>query len=324
MQNISVGSILQNKYKCNMKTTLNAPIGPASQLVNGILSIKPLAQFAKYQARQMMIDRAEKMGVPWRDQANTLLERDWETEFHQVNNSQICYPEYYLKSFHAYDSGNLSWRAAVEVEVAAKAVHAKIWPDAGVAGDDRLRQSYHDVLKQVLPEPPKAMVDMGCSVGLSTFSLQSIYPDAAMVGVDLSPYFLAIAAYNSNQKRLDNPPTWVHAAAEATDLPDHSFDLVSLCLVCHELPQQATQNIFKEARRLLRPQGYLAVMDMNPQSEVFAKMPPYILTLLKSTEPYLDQYFTLDLAETFTSAGFETPTVVCNSPRHHTAIAKVN
>jgi hypothetical protein len=29
----------------------------------------------------------------------------------------------------------------------------------------------------------------------------------------------------------------VHAAAEATGLPDSSQDLVSICLVCHELPQ---------------------------------------------------------------------------------------
>jgi len=36
-------------------------------------------------------------------------------------------------------------------------------------------------------------------------------------------------------------------------------------------------------------------MDMNPQSEVYAKMAPYILTLLKSTEPYLDEYFALRL-----------------------------
>ncbi|KDR56918.1 MULTISPECIES: class I SAM-dependent methyltransferase [Oscillatoriales] len=308
-----------------MTTTFkNPPIGPASRLVNGILSIQPLAKFAKHQARQMMIDRAEKMGVPWRSHANTLLQRDWSPEFQQVNKSDLAYPEYYLRSFHAYDNGNLSWQAAVEVEVAALAVHAKIWPDAGVAGDDRLRQSYHDVLQQVLPEPPKAILDLGCSVGLSTNTMQQIYPDATMVGVDLSPYFLAIAAYNTNQKSSHNPPTWVHAPAEATGLPEHSFDLVSLCLVCHELPQEATRNIFEEARRLLRPNGHLAVMDMNPKSEVFAKMPPYILTLLKSTEPYLDQYFTLDLVETFKSAGFHTPTIVCNSPRHHTAIAKVN
>jgi hypothetical protein len=61
---------------------------------------------------------------------------------------------------------------------------------------------------------------------------------------------------------------------------------------------------------------------MNPHSETFARMPPVVLTLLKSTEPYLDEYFRLDLNQTLQASGFNSPTVVCNSPRHRTAIAR--
>ena len=52
-------------------------------------------------------------------------------------------------------------------------------------------------------------------------------------------------------------------------------------------------------------------------------MPPYIFTLLKSTEPYLDEYFTLDLEQAIIDAGFQPPTVNFNSPRHRTIIASV-
>jgi hypothetical protein len=65
-------------------------------------------------------------------------------------------------------------------------------------------------------------------------------------------------------------------------------------------------------------------MDMNPQSEAFKKMPPYILTLLKSTEPYLDQYFALDIGQALVEAGFQTPSITQNSPRHRTVIAQVS
>lgn len=41
------------------------------------------------------------------------------------------------------------------------------------------------------------------------------------------------------------PLTFVHAAAEATGLADGVADLISLCLVCHELPQRATLDIFQ-------------------------------------------------------------------------------
>jgi ubiquinone/menaquinone biosynthesis C-methylase UbiE len=293
----------------------------ASQVVNGVLAIKPLANFAKHQARQMMIKRAETIGVYWTQEAAALRSRNWEADFAAVHNPSLTYPEYYLNAFHAYEQGNLSWEAASEVEVAAQAVHARIWPEAGAQGDARLRQSYHQVLKAQISKEPQAIVDLGCSVGMSTFALQDCYPQAQITGVDLSPYFLAIAHYRAQQQ--SRSVRWVHAAAEATGLPEASVDLVSTFLMCHELPQAATLHILQEARRLLRPGGHLAIMDMNPQSEVHAKMPPYILTLLKSTEPFLDEYFSLDIESAIYEAGFKRPTLTCNSPRHRTLVAQV-
>jgi ubiquinone/menaquinone biosynthesis C-methylase UbiE len=242
------------------------------------------------------------------------------TELATVQNPTLQYPDYYTTSFHAYDKGNLCWQAAWEVESAAYAVHAQIWSKGDVSGDPMLRDSYHQVIQQQLKITPTAVLDLGCAVGMSTFALQKIYPQSKVTGVDLSPYFLAVAQHRGQQSQQNI--TWVHAAAESTGLPDTSFDLVSACLMFHELPSTAAQAIITEARRLLRPGGYLTIMDMNPQSQVFSKMPPYVLTLLKSTEPYLDQYFTLDMEQTFIEAGFTTPNITINSPRHRTIIAQ--
>jgi ubiquinone/menaquinone biosynthesis C-methylase UbiE len=269
----------------------------------------------------MMIKRAQKIGVNWLEEVQTLQSRDWQTELAKVQNPKLSYPEYYLRSFHAYETGNLSWEAAFEVESAAYAVHAKIWPDAGAQGDRKLRQSYHDILKRQISNEPQDILDLGCSVGMSTFALQKVYPHAKITGLDLSPYFLAVAQYRSQQRHATI--NWIHALAESTGLSDASFDLISIFLVCHELPQAATRQIFAEARRLLRPGGHLAIMDMNPKSEVHKKMPPYILTLLKSTEPYLDEYFSLDIEQALIEAGFNAPTITANSPRHRTVIAHV-
>jgi ubiquinone/menaquinone biosynthesis C-methylase UbiE len=310
-------------------------------LVNGLLAIKPLATLAKNRARTMMMDRAETLGVYWRDEVKRLQTRDTEAPFDPawadtlaaVQNPTLRYPDYYVTSFHAYDEGNLGWLPAMEVEVAAKAVHARIWPEAGAAGDAKLRQSYHDVLVAQLPQPPQAIADLGCGVGMSTATLHATFPAAQVTGVDLSPYFLAVAQYRAEQERTERDPiesdraaaamTWHHAAAEDTGLPAASFDLVSACLMFHELPQDAAIAIIHEARRLLRPGGHLAIMDMNPDSATFAKMPPFVLTLLKSTEPYLDQYFSVDFEAVCRQAGFGPITVVENSPRHRTILAPV-
>jgi ubiquinone/menaquinone biosynthesis C-methylase UbiE len=304
-----------------MNTAVKNTPGLASRFINGVLAIKPLANLAKHQARQMMIKRAEKIGVNWTQEVRTLQARDWTQDFAKVQNPQVTYPDYYLQSFHAYDRGDLCWEAALEVEVAAQTVHATLWGKATDQGDAQLRQSYHNILTKQLPKPPQAILDIGCSVGMSTFALQKIYPHAKMTGLDLSPYFLAVAQYRSQQR--DANIDWVHAAAESTGLPSASFDLVSMFLICHELPQVATRQIFAEAKRLLRPGGCIGIMDMNPKSEVYQKMPPYVMTLLKSTEPLMDEYFSFDIEQALVDAGFKTPSITSNSSRHRTIVAQV-
>jgi ubiquinone/menaquinone biosynthesis C-methylase UbiE len=313
-----------------MTATLNPTDRLISQLVNSLLSIKPIAKFAKSQARELIIKRAESIGVAWRNDVKFLKSRggaealspQWEADLAQITNPNLQYPNYYLTSFHAYEQGNMSWDAAMEVEVAAYSVHAKIFAETGTTGDTQLRQSYHDLITQSLPAAPQNILDVGCSVGMSTFAMQKVYPQAQLTGLDLSPYFLSIANYRAEQKK-SQPINWVHAAGESTGLPANSYDLVSLFLICHELPQTATREIFQEAKRLLKPGGHLAIMDMNPASEIYSQMAPYILTLLKSTEPYLDQYFTLDITQSLVDAGFQAPTITANTPRHRTVIAQV-
>jgi ubiquinone/menaquinone biosynthesis C-methylase UbiE len=313
-----------------MTATLNPTDRIVSQLVNTLLAIEPLAKFAKYQARKLIIKRAESIGVAWRDDVKFLKSRggsaalspEWAADLAQITNPNLQYPDYYLTSFHAYDRGNMSWDAAMEVEVAAYSVHAKIFAETGQNGDAKLRQSYHDLIAQTLDMPPQQILDLGCSVGMSTFAMQQVYPQAHLTGVDLSPYFLAVANYRTQQNQ-DRNINWVHAAGEATGLPSASYDLISLFLICHELPQTATREIFQEAKRLLKPGGHIAIMDMNPQSEIYSQMAPYILTLLKSTEPYLDRYFTLDISQALVDAGFENPTITPNTPRHRTVIARL-
>jgi ubiquinone/menaquinone biosynthesis C-methylase UbiE len=300
----------------------------ANQLVNGLLAIQPLANLAKVKAKKTIVEQAEAIGVPWRERVKQLKSREtdeefspeWEKDYQNIVDRDLEYPAYYLTSFHAYDSGNLSWEAAMEAEVAAYAVHARIFDERNKEGDPRLRQSYHDLLAAKLNPTPQRIVDLGCSVGMSTFALQRTFPTAEIVGVDLSPYFLSVADYQSRQRELTRV-RWRHAAAENTGLPAASYDLVSSFLMCHELPQSAIREIVREAYRLLVPGGNLTIMDMNPQSPVYASMKPYMLTLLKSTEPYLDEYFTFDISQELASAGFKNIEIISNTHRHRSIFA---
>lgn len=59
-----------------MTATVSAPTF-TSRLINGVLAIKPLANLAKQRARQMMIKRAESIGVYWQKEVEALQTRDW-------------------------------------------------------------------------------------------------------------------------------------------------------------------------------------------------------------------------------------------------------
>ncbi len=116
------------------------------------------------------------------------------------------YPSYYLKPFHAYDEGNLSWQAAMEVESAALTVHAQIFPTTSLdneketiplnpKGDFILRDNFHKNMLSILEQKQHTKInrilDIGCSTGLSTLKLHDSFPNAEVLGMDLSPYMLA-------------------------------------------------------------------------------------------------------------------------------------
>jgi SAM-dependent methyltransferase len=119
------------------------------------------------------------------------------------------------------------------------------------------------------------------------------------------------------------PPaiTWHHGAAEATGLPTAAYDLITLQFVCHELPQSATRAVLAEAARLLRPGGVIALVDQDPDSAVIRRLPAPIATLLKSTEPYLEDYFRLDLPAALQEAGFYNVRRTAADPRHRVLVA---
>lgn len=302
-------------------TTIKPQQDLSTKIINGLLGIKPLAEFAKSRARKMIIKRAYSIGVNWDDNVKTLQNHDWAKEIESLTNSRVQYPDYYLTSFHAYEKGNLQWDAAWELESAAYSVHSTVYSQTPQKDGDRiLRTNYHQVLKEKLAFTPQNILDIGCGVGLSTFMLTEHYPKATITGLDLSPYFLAVANYQSRKKGKNI--NWIHAAAENTYFSPESFDLVSAFLVFHELPQLGAKNILQEASRILKTGGYFTMMDMNPQSEVYKKMPRYVFTLLKSTEPYLDEYFSLDIESVFEKAGFEKPSLTTISRRHRTIVAR--
>lgn len=203
----------------------------------------------------------------------------------------------------------------------------RVWPQENLtweAAHARLRGTFHDALETYAPQQVRDILDIGCSVGVSTLALHRYYQrreryPVRTVGLDLSPYMLAVAKTRDVNSEISE---WLHARAENTGLPDKSFDLVTIQFVTHELPGYVSQEIFAEAKRLLRPGGYIALVDNNPRSPVIQNLPPVLFTLMKSTEPWSDDYYTFDIEAALQAVGFAPPITVPSDPRHRTIIAR--
>ena len=297
-----------------------------SRFVNLLIGTKPIYGVMKSQARRVLIKTAEKNGIDWRDRYQQLENSNIQEAFSQIENSDIDYPDYYQQPFHAYEKGNLCWPAAFEAASATHAMGLRVWPDESLtwqAAQNRLRGSFHDVLAQYGPATVTDILDMGCSVGISTQTLRDYYQQkqsepVRTVGLDLSPYMLAVAQSNEAARNIE----WCHAKAEATGLPNDTFDLVTLQFVIHELPRRITQRIFAEAYRLLRAGGCLAIVDNNPKSPVIQNLSPVLFTLMKSTEPWSDDYYTFDVEAALVENGFKHVVTTASDPRHRTILGK--
>lgn len=251
------------------------------------------------------------------------------------------YPAYYTLPFHAYETGNLNWLCAHEAESATYSMAMRIWPTEVKSGalswqaaQQRLRDSYTGAVAAFLQahggRAVNHILDVGCSVGISTRALGAAFPSASTVtGLDLSPYMLAVAAARDATPAEPAQPAaragqtrrWVHGFAEETKLESSSVDLFSAAFLFHELPQAPSRAVMAEAYRVLRPGGVFALTDNNPQSEVIKNLPPLLFTLMKSTEPHSDEYYVFDVEAELRKTGFAVVQTVETDPRHRTVLA---
>ena len=67
----------------------------------------------------------------------------------------------------------------------------------------RLRKAIYDGIRAFICQhslvEPSEVLDLGCSVGLSSRWLAAEWPQAQVTGLDLSPYFLAVAELRERQ-----------------------------------------------------------------------------------------------------------------------------
>ena len=144
---------------------------------------------------------------------------------------------------------------------------------------------------------PGKIIDLGCGTGSTTIMLKQAFPNAQVIGLDLSPQMLVMAEYKAKESDLDIK--WVHGLAEQTDFANEEFDVVTASLLLHETPPHISQAILQECFRLLSPSAQVIILDGHQKTLRHTK---WLTDIFE--EPYIKQYADGSLDAWLGAAGF--------------------
>ncbi len=211
---------------------------------------------------------------------------DWEQESSRIRNPSLTCPSYYSQNFHGIERGYLNPGAAVSYDPVTQYV---LPPN-----ETWVRQGLIDAIGG----KPRRILDLGCGTGSTTILLKQAFPQAEVIGLDLSPYMLVMAEYKANKAQLDIQ--WRHGMAEETGLPNGAFDVVTASLLFHETPPAVTKAILRECFRLLVAGGQVLILDGNQKT---LRLVDWLNDIFE--EPYIKDYAAGSVDAWMGAAGFE-------------------
>ncbi|MDW8259293.1 MAG: class I SAM-dependent methyltransferase [Gammaproteobacteria bacterium] len=156
----------------------------------------------------------------------------------------------------------------------------------------------------VLPRRDYARIfEIGVSSGHYTVGLAERFPHAEIWGCDPSRRMLEQA------QRVANERGWrwrlFVGAGEDTGLPGEQFDLVTSYIVLHEIPAAAARAQFREAFRLLRPNGALLFADVTRYAALDRNAVRWAeYQAINGGEPFWREAASLDWGAAAREAGF--------------------
>jgi SAM-dependent methyltransferase len=146
----------------------------------------------------------------------------------------------------------------------------------------------------------RRIVDFGCGFGKSTWPFKAAFPEAEVIGIDLSAPCVRLAARRAGERGLA-----VHfrqADATASGLETGSADLVSSTMLVHELPVGEIGRLFEEAVRVLAPGGLLRFLDFQRTGDAFRDF-AMVEHGRRNNEPFMPLMMAADLPAMARKAG---------------------
>lgn len=133
---------------------------------------------------------------------------------------------------------------------------------AAVGPGDNIIQQRLDFLGQLPRKHYGRIYEPGCG-GFSTLACaHQLFPDAELIGCDLSPTLLKMGHVTAN--RLGVTAHFKQRDARDTREPDDSVDAVVMYALLHEMPPPVARELLREMFRIMKPGADLVNSDPPP------------------------------------------------------------
>jgi SAM-dependent methyltransferase len=189
--------------------------------------------------------------------------------------------------------------------------HGALNEEKGLAGAAFLKDRFPDLKVE-------RVLDLGCTVGLSTLPYCDAFPEAEIHALDLSAPSLRYA--HARAEALGKTVRFTQGNAEKTSWPDGHFDVVVSHILLHETSREGLGKIIAECHRLLRPGGVMLHVEVPVRrDEPFDQF----LTNWDAThnnEPFWSTLAEMDLVAPAVQAGFDPAEVFEETLRTHNSI----
>lgn len=159
-----------------------------------------------------------------------------------------------------------------------------------------------NALSSFIDQQDVNILDICTGTATNAITIAKDNKNVKIVGIDISQEMLQIAEKKVIWNELNNIEL-IKMDASNTTFKDNTFDVILISLVLHEIPNELAKKFLSEAKRILKPQGKLLVIEWEEPQGFFQRV---LFSLIRKSEPKgFEQFLKCDMKSYFEKLDLE-------------------